>query len=200
MILAVGLILGVSMGIIAALWVQPHLTMPAAVKITPVLTTHTGPTIEQIRELSSLVTTRVEVSDCVTTRLMGYIGGVEAAVLLRGDFELGVDLSKANFEALDSASRTVTLVLPAPTVSQPRVDFSRSRLIAVQDKGLWTLVPGTEAKTAVTNLALRDAQKFVERSADDAALQDRAMRQAETALGSFFRAIGWTVRVMWMHK
>jgi hypothetical protein len=150
-----------------------------------------------VQSLSSLVTSRVEVSDVVVTKLSGYTGGIEAAVLLRGDFELGVDLSAAKFESMDHSSRTAVLVLPQPQASQARVDHRRSRIVAVREQGLWRMVPGDEVELAVTNLALRDTQQFVADAAADPGMVDRSRHQAEQVLRSFFKAVGWAVTVRW---
>jgi hypothetical protein len=84
-----------------------------------------------VQSLSSLVTSRVEVSDVVITKLSGYTGGIEAAVLLRGDFELGVDLSGAKFESMDRAEQS--FVRPQPQASQPRLG---PRISAARSCGL----------------------------------------------------------------
>ncbi len=159
------------MGIAATLAATQMKQRPAP---APTNSTQAGPTIEQVQALASLVTSRVEVSDVVVTRLSGYTGGVEAAVLLRGDFELGVDLSAARFASLDTAHHSAVLVLPQPRASQPRVDHRRSRIVAVREEGLWKIVPGHDADVAVTNLALRDTQQFVADAAADPAVIERA--------------------------
>lgn len=155
-------------------------------------------TIDQVQALSSLVTSHVEVSDVIVTRLEGYTGGVEAAVLLRGDFELGVDLTAARFESVDTASHHAVLLLPQPHVSQPRVDHQRSRMVALYDKGLWVIVPGNDARIAVTNNAMRDAQSLIEEMANDPAMKDRSRHQAEHVLQSFFEALHQTVEIRWI--
>jgi hypothetical protein len=85
------------------------------------------PTVEQVRRLSSLVTTRVEIADVQETAVEGYTGGIRV-MLVRGDFLMGVDLSQARFESVDTVARTATLLLPAPRAASPRVDHARTRL------------------------------------------------------------------------
>jgi hypothetical protein len=184
-----GIVIGMAGAVAAPLWRDRLLPQSGS--------SHAGPTIEQVQSLSSLVTSRVEVSDVVVTKLSGYTGGIEAAVLLRGDFELGVDLSAAKFESMDQSAHTAVLVLPQPQASQPRVDHRRSRIVAIREQGLWKFVPGNDAELAVTNLALRDTQQFVADAAAEPALIERARHQAEQVLGSFFKAVGWTVTVRW---
>ena len=71
-----------------------------------------APTIEQIQQLSSLVTLRVEVADVLESSITGYTGGVKAVLVVKGDLLLGVDLSQAKLEKVDLVARTAVLVLP----------------------------------------------------------------------------------------
>src|SRR5579885_451090 len=86
------------------------------------------PTIQQVRELASLVTSRVEVADVQETDVSGYTGGMRVLMLVRGDFLLGVDLSASRLEAVDVSARAAVLWLPQPSVSSPRVDHTRTKL------------------------------------------------------------------------
>jgi len=158
---------------------------------------HSGPTIEQVRMLSELVTTRVDVADVQETQISGYTGGIKAAILVKGDFLLGVDLSKARFDSVNAEGRTAVLVLPQPQVSSPRVDHDRTRLLSVGEQGLWKIVPGDAAYTAVIDLAYREAQRIVGAAADQSSLIDRSRRQAQEVLGTFFEAMGWKLKVRW---
>lgn len=161
-------------------------------------TTHAGLTVERLQPLSSLVTARVDVADVVETTLAGHTGSVKVAILVKGDFLLGTDLSAARFETVDAVHRTATLLLPPPGVTSPRVDHGRTRVFAISTNGLWQVVPGgDEAAAAVVNRAYADAQRIVTAAADDRTLRDRARRQAESVLRTFFAAVGWTVAIRW---
>lgn len=48
----------------------------------------------------SLVPARVDVADVVETTLVGYSGSVRVAILVKGDFLLGTDLSAGRVEAV----------------------------------------------------------------------------------------------------
>jgi len=159
--------------------------------------THTGPTIEQVRELSELVTIRVDVADVQETSVSGQLGGLRVALIVKGDFLLGVDLSHARFDAVDEGTKTAVIVLPAPRATSPRVDHDRTRVVRVSDEGLWTVVPGDAGRGRVIDRAYAEAQQTVAGVAGDPALADRARRRAEQVLGAFFRVCGWTVRVKW---
>lgn len=160
-------------------------------------TTETGLLIEQIQQLSSLVTTKVDVADVQVTQMNGYLGGVKAAILIKGDFLLGVDLSQAKFEQTNSAGKTAVLVLPEPTVTSPRLDQTRTRVFSIDDSGLWQIAPGDADKAAVINRAYEQAQNFIASDANDPGLIDKSRRQAESVLLAFFRAIGWSVQIRW---
>ena len=147
--------------------------------------------------MSELVTTRVDVADVQETQISGYTGGIKAAILVKGDFLLGVDLSKARFDSVNAEGRTAVLVMPQPQVSSPRVDHDHTRLLSVGEQGLWKIVPGDAAYTAVIDLAYREAQRIVGAAADQSSLIDRSRRQAQEVLGTFFEAMGWKLKVRW---
>jgi len=155
------------------------------------------PTLEAVRSLATLTTTSVSVSDVQLTELRGYTGGAEAALIVRGDFTVGTDLSKASFQAIDPVAKHVMLVLPPPEIGSPRVDLNRTQLVTVKSDGLWQVVPGNEAELAVTDEALRQAQQSVQRVSHRPEWSDRAKQQTERVLQAFFRSIGWSVELRW---
>ena len=160
---------------------------------------HTGPTIEQVQALSCLVTTRVDVADVVETHLDGYTGGVKAAILVKGDFLLGVDLSRAKFESVSSSSRTAVLVLPQPQVTSPRLDHERTKVFAVSQSGLWQIAPGGgQTSGEVVDRGYRDAQRIVAAACNDQQFIARSRQQAEQVLKAFFQAVDWRVTVKWV--
>jgi hypothetical protein len=154
-----------------------------------------GLVIQQIQQLSSLVTTKVDVADVQDTQIKGYLGGVKAVILIKGDFLLGVDLSLAKFEKIDSVAETAVLVLPQPSVTSPRLDQARTRIYAIDDSGLWLIAPGDVEKTVVINHAYEQAQNYIESAGKDQELIERSRHQAGNVLTAFFRAVGWTVKI-----
>jgi hypothetical protein len=154
------------------------------------------PSVESIRGLSELTTLRVEIADVRLTRISGMTGGVEAAMLVRGDLTVSTDLAAARFEAVDASACTATLTLPPPRISPPRVNHERSRLVTVREFGLWTLVPGEDASVAAVNRAWLEAERQL---ATDQGITHVAVarRRAEQVLTTFFGGIGWRVRVRW---
>jgi Protein of unknown function (DUF4230) len=159
-----------------------------------------GPSIRHITELADLLTLRLDVADVLVSRIDGLTGGVQVAVLVKGDVNLGVDVSEARFERVDQARRTAVLVLPAPSASSARVDHDRTRLFALSTDGLWTITPGTSDYTAVVNRAMIQAQDLVVSAAQNNDADERARRHAEILLGAFFHSIGWQVQVRWSDR
>lgn len=159
--------------------------------------TGTGPTLEQVQRLSNLVTVKVDVADVQVTELGGYTGGQKAILLVKGDFLLGIDLSRARLESFDKAARTAVLVLPPPAIRSPRLDQERTRLFMVSSQGLWCLVPGDAGQTTVLNHAYQHAQRVVAEAASNVDSVDRCRRNTESALACFFEAASWKVRIRW---
>ena len=157
---------------------------------------HAGPSIAQVRGLSSLVVLRAEVADVQVTQLRGYTGGVTAALVVKGDVTFATDLSAARFDSAEAHSRTAVLVLPPPGVRSPRLDHERSRLVCIGRSGLWRLVPdGERAEASALNKAYAEAQRVVEQAAAEPSLDQRARAHAESVLTEFFAAFGWTLTV-----
>ena len=156
-----------------------------------------GPSIQQVQQLASLMTLRVEVADVQETHIAGYTGGVKAILVVKGDLLLGVDLARAKLQSVDMAARTAVLVLPSPSVSSARVDHERTRIFVVSETGLWQLVPGDAAQTAAFNRAYREAQKSVAKVGQDQSLHENCRRHSESVLAGFYSALGWTVTVQW---
>jgi hypothetical protein len=173
--------------------------LPALPSLPPAPPVHrdAGPTLEQVRRLSTLVTTRVDVADVQETSIEGHTGGVWVAVLVRGDFLLGVDLSKARFESKDLGKKQAVLVLPPPQVTSPRLDHDRTRLFGLSPHGLWHVVPGDAGRTHVVAHGLRHAQEVVAAAAKAPAVAEKSRRSVEETLRSFFEAFDWKVVVRW---
>ena len=161
---------------------------------------HTGPSIDRMSELSQLLTLRIDVADVLVSRIDGMTGGVQLAMLVKGDVALGIDLSQARFEQVDNAHCTAVLILPPPQASCARVDHDRSRLFALTSDGLWAITPGTRDYLAVVDKAMAEAQDLVATAARNNDADDRARRHAEILLNTFFRSIGWGVRIRWVDQ
>ena len=169
-----------------------------APKPTGPSSTNAGLTVERVQALSVLTTLKVDVADAVVTQLRGHAGGTKAALIVRGDYTIGVDLSAARLTDVNQQARTAVLILPPPRVQSVRLDHERTRLLGVWSSGLWAITPGGgEADVAALNAAYRDAQRYVAAAAADPDVFSRARRQAEQVLGTFVAAVGWSIEVRW---
>jgi hypothetical protein len=157
-----------------------------------------GLTLERVRALADLVTVRAEVADVQETSLAGYTGSIRAALLIRGELLVGVDLSRATFEQKDEIRHTAVLSLPAPHVLSARLDHQRTRIFGITTRGLWLIAPGGQnADAAVINRAYREAQVAIERTAMVRDIRERAKTQAEKVLCEFSKSLGWELEVKW---
>jgi hypothetical protein len=160
--------------------------------------TRAGPTIEQVQQLAELVTVRAQVADAQQTSLAGYTGSIRAALLVKGEILVGVDLSQARFEQEDEVHRVAVLRLTRPRVLAARLDHERTKVFGVSTRGLWLMVPGGgDADAAVIDRAYREAQEGLEKAADNPELRRRAANQAELELREFCSSIGWQVEIRW---
>ena len=164
---------------------------------------HTGLTIEQVHAMSCLVTSQVDVADIMETRVEetrveGFTGGVRMAIIVKGDFLLGTDLSQAKFVSVDEDNRSVVLMLPCPKTQSPRLNHDGTKVYRITETGLWLITPG-DSQTIATllNCAYREAQQFVIHAGKQPDLVLRAKQQAQQVLETFFTAVGWKITIQW---
>ena len=180
-------------GLVGGFWLMGR--MPGR---SPWTWNNSGLTLEQVRALSELVTVRAEIVDVQETSLAGYTGSIRAAVHIRGELLVGVDLSQARFEQRDEVRHTAVLRLPQPQVISAKLDMKRTRVFGISARGLWLIVPGgADADTVVINRAYREAQGVIEKTVLGPDLQERAKAQGEKVLGQLSESLGWKVDVKW---
>jgi hypothetical protein len=182
------------LGILAGLWLGRKVLGPGPGGMAR---GQTGPTIEHVQRLATLVTMKVELADVQLTGTRGYTGGMRVAMLIKGDALLGTDLNRARLEEVDPHARSAMLILPQPRVTSPRLDQERTRLFMVDTYGLWLLVPG-DRRAGIMNQVYAQAQEAVARAAADPQLAEKARQQAEQVLGAFFVQQGWSLTIRWV--
>jgi len=143
------------------------------------------------------VTTRVEVADVQQTQIQGWTGGIDVVLLVKGDYQISVDLSKACYVSVDETYRMAVLQLPTPLTGAPSLDHRRTRLFAVRPYGLWALVPGDRAASAALNRSYLLAQDSLVAAMLSDSARERSRQQAQAVLQSFFKGIGWELSVRW---
>lgn len=157
-----------------------------------------GLRIEQVRRLGRLVSLEVPISDVQTSSLEGLTGAVRLVLAVRGDVQIGTDLSQAAWEEMDAEKKSAILVLPKPAPAHPRLDHNRTRILHLDRSGMWRLLPGQAGEQALTNRAMVSAQSLLENAAATPELVAQACAHTEKILGEFFQALGWQVVIRWV--
>lgn len=152
-----------------------------------------GPRIEDVRRIAKLAVLRVQVADVIEGRTAGAL----AAVLVRGDADLTVDLDRIRFVQRDEHARTATLAMPTPRAERPRVDQERTRIYELRKTGLAAINPFADPRADLLADAMRAAQEDVQRAVQDAEFIAKAKEQAELLVCSFYREMGWSVTIQW---
>ncbi len=176
-------------------------------------TSKSPPPIHAIDEMGHLVSIRVNVADVVEfteERSLGIpwtswhlmYGGTKVLLIVKGDCLVGTDLRAAKYEAVDTVGRNVTVILPAPTVLQARVNHDSpenggSRLYALSNQGIEAIIPGDSNRTRAIDGAMRVAQERVERAGRDAEVTRSAKQAAEAVVKAVFSATDWTAHIKW---
>jgi hypothetical protein len=160
----------------------------------------TGPVLQGIQEIGSLLTLQTTVVDVHTSELAGYTGSVRVVILVKGDVQLACPVDDARFENVDEESRQAVLVLKPPVASRPRLDHDRTRLWALDRTGLWQLMPGHAQEAELVSNALQEAQHVVADAVVSQDLDRQARERAEALLTGFFKALNWNVTVRWTDR
>ena len=155
--------------------------------------------IEQIQPLASLMTSRVVVTDVVVTSITGLTGELRAAVVVRGDALITVDLSTASIDVIDHDTRTAKIILPPPQVISARVDHEQTRIFSVQATGLWAIVSSDDGQAVLIDQAMKLAQQAITKAASESPMIEQARTRAEALICSFFaNSLQWNVTVQWV--
>lgn len=144
------------------------------------------------------MTSRVVVTDVVVTSITGLTGELRAAVVVRGDALITVDLSTASIEVIDQDTRTAKIILPSPQVISARVDHEQTRIFSIQATGLWAIVSSDDGQAVLIDQAMKQAQQAITKAANESPMIHQARTRAETLICSFFaNTLQWNVTVQW---
>jgi len=165
---------------------------------TPAIAESGPPTLQQVRELAQLVTLRVPISQIHCESLRGYLGGNTLTLAAHGDVLISTDLEQAQFEHIDHTNKTVVLILPKPRTMRARLDHERTRVVALNRHGLWVVAFGDAGGWVLTNRAMKNAQRQLDKISSDRILIVRAQQRAEQILQGLFIRTGWKVTVLWL--
>lgn len=172
-------------------------TRHTAPPVEQVIRASPGLRIEQVRELASLITLHVPISDIHVTQLEGFTGSVKLVLAVHGDVDIATDLSKARFEDMDPEHKTAILVLPPPAPVRPRLDHERTRILDIHRSGMWKVIPGQAGEDKLTNQAMRDAQRILATAAQNDALITKGCHHTQQVIDNFFGALGWQIQIQW---
>lgn len=151
---------------------------------------YAGPTFAEIQQLADLAVLRVQVTDV----LEGRNNGARMALLVRGDYELAVDLAQVQISAVDPEKRAATLELPHPRATRPRVDHERTRVYRIE-RTSW--IPWVDTRDILLQQSMEQAQSLIAQTATDEANLERARQHATTLLQAFYRELDWNVSIAW---
>ncbi|MEW6253197.1 MAG: DUF4230 domain-containing protein [Planctomycetota bacterium] len=179
-------------GLLAITWGAYYVGRSLAPGPAPLVTS--GPRIEDVRKIAKLAVLRVQVANVIE----GRNAGGRAAVLVKGDADLTIDLDGIRLAERDEAARTAVVRLPQPRPDRPRVDHERTRVYQLEKTGLAAINPFADPRASLLEDAMRAAQMEVDRAVQDGELIARAREQAELLLTGFYREMGWTVRIEWV--
>ncbi len=165
---------------------------------TPAIAESAPPTLEQVREMAQLVTLRVPISQIRSESLRGYLGGHTLTLAAHGDVLIGTDLEQIQFEHIDHGNKTVVLVLPNPKALYARLNHEQTRIVGLNRHGLWVVAFGDAGGRVLTNRAMKNAQRQLDKISSDRNLIMRAQQRAEQILQGLFIRTGWKVTVRWL--
>jgi hypothetical protein len=128
--------------------------------------------------------------------------GTRVLLVAKGDCSVVTDLRLANYQAIDSANRKVSIVLPAPVAFQPRLNHSSAdqggtTIYAISNQGIEAIIPGDANRIRAVESALAIAQRKIEAACANQEALTAAKSHAERILLASFNAIGWNASVAW---
>jgi hypothetical protein len=170
--------------------VPEKLIVPAPL---PAVTVST-PKIDQIIDLSHLVTNQIDITEV----LIGEVPKKARDIwIVKGNAQIGVDLSKARFEKIDQINKIILISLPQPTVTMARVDLEKSRQIALEGTSYNPWDWGMEAESAAVEAIKKKAQRSIEKAAATPTHFERARKQTEGVVKRIYATSEYSVTIEW---
>lgn len=160
----------------------------------PMVFSSSGATVEKVRALKLLTVMSFQ----ITTDLEGQAARRKGVWLAKGSADYVVDFAKADVLAHDESSRTLTLLLPAPSVRNARLDPLNTRLLSMENTGLgWWTLGAMGSDDDFTRESRRQLQVRIENAAKEPWLQDAARGAAIQLVSALYAPVNYTVRVAW---
>lgn len=159
---------------------------------TPPVVSSTGPTVTQLEQLQTQVSTRIYVNQ----QLHGETSYLEGLWLVGGDALIGINMKKAEIKEKDDTKHEAVIVLPMPEVISPRVDHKKTQEVYIKSKSWLPFVGDLIGdKKALREKAMLGAQKLIEEAASKTEFKEKAQRDTEGILKEFYRKVDWTITV-----
>lgn len=158
----------------------------------PVVTSQ-GPTVTKLESLGLLTVMRAYVADVLQSESDFYKG----SWLIKGDALFAIDCRQAEVVSIDEELKRGTILLPPPTIIQPRVDHRRTKTWDVE-KTTWIPWRGDEDKSR--DFAMEQAQLLVEQSVKLPEMGDVARENAKLAFTNMYRLVGWEIQIEWADR
>lgn len=171
-----------------------------------------APPVVSVQQMGTLATLKVNYANVIEfdqrvtqdipwTQWEFRFGGTRVLLIARGECLIGTDLQSAKYEHLSTETKTATLILPNPKVFSARLNHDPktggSVFYTVDNKGITSLIPGTEGQTKAMNLALQKGQSDIEAACAKPDLLIAARKNAETVLQPVVSATGWKISIIW---
>jgi hypothetical protein len=155
--------------------------------------TNTQPIVTELEKLAMLATLKVSVADILEDGHEDRFRRVKGAWLIKGDALICVDMAQAAF-AVDVTNRHVAITLPQPSVTQARVDHTRTKTYNVE-RG-WLTTARWESK--VRDDAMLRAQGLVDCTAAASENINLAKERAAILLTAVCNLAGFSVDIAWI--
>jgi hypothetical protein len=152
-----------------------------------------GPTVIQLEKLGELTTTRVHVTDVLSSSSVGYRG----SWLISGDALLSCDVSKATLVDLNTEARTATIRMPPLRVITARVNHDKTKTWSVERTSWLPWQWGDQGQGIMRDAAMFHAQQLIETAAGAERHLSSAKAQAELLIQRMYQFIEWNVSVEW---
>lgn len=172
-----------------------------------------APPIEKLQAMGHLASLKVNYANVIefdqtvnlgipwTVRQITF-GGTKVLLVAKGECLVGTDLRLAKFEDTNLTQKTITLVLPSPSVISTSINHDSqqnggSYFYSITNSGVVSITPGLDNASKAVSAALAVAQTELK----GACLEPRAFlaakKNGEEVMQSLLSSLGWKVRVVW---
>lgn len=168
--------------------------------------------VDRVKEIVRIAALEIDVSDVLTGaqsrdlhnpltgQKLGELSKTEIIVIARGDVTMAVDVEKCHVAVLD-ATHQITISLPPPAPTRPRVDMERSTVYRLDRSGPLSLLISSGSSEAQI---MTDGMAAVQRSIEGAGNQPKYRVLAKQRISSMIKGVaailGWSVQITWQDE